>query len=102
MNNEKPKLSIIIGLPGAGKTTLAKKLAEETRSIRLCPDEWMEDMGISLWDSEYRAKLENCLWKLGKEALSLGLGVVVEFGSWAKSERDKLLEDGRAARAEVN
>lgn len=102
MSQEIPKFSIICGLPGSGKTTLAKKLAEENNAIRLCPDEWMEDMGISLWDGKYRAKLEKGLWKLGKEVLRLGLGVVVEFGSWAKWERDILLQDGREVGAIVD
>jgi len=32
-------LHLICGLPGSGKTTLAKKLEREHTAIRLCPDE---------------------------------------------------------------
>jgi predicted kinase len=34
-------LFLIVGLPGAGKTTRARELAAEHRALRLTPDEWM-------------------------------------------------------------
>ena len=34
-------LVLIVGLPGAGKTTQAKRLAAQRHAIRLTPDEWM-------------------------------------------------------------
>jgi predicted kinase len=34
-------LVLIVGLPGAGKTTQAKELAAEHHAIRLTQDEWM-------------------------------------------------------------
>ena len=34
-------LVLIVGLPGAGKTTQAKELAAQHHAIRLTPDEWM-------------------------------------------------------------
>lgn len=34
-------LFLICGLPGAGKTTLAKQLENEYSAFRLCPDEWI-------------------------------------------------------------
>ena len=32
---------LMVGLPGAGKTTRAKELAAAHRALRLTPDEWM-------------------------------------------------------------
>ena len=32
---------LIVGLPGAGKTTRAKELAAANRALRLTPDHWM-------------------------------------------------------------
>jgi len=46
-----PKLIIVCGLPGAGKTTHAK-LLEELGAIRFCPDEWMEVLSLDLHDEE--------------------------------------------------
>jgi predicted kinase len=33
-------LHLMVGLPGSGKTTLAKKLEGELGALRLTPDEW--------------------------------------------------------------
>jgi predicted kinase len=33
-------LHLMIGLPGSGKTTLAKKLEAELGALRLTPEEW--------------------------------------------------------------
>ena len=37
---EKPVLTLMVGLPGSEKTTLAKRLEAETGAVRFTPDEW--------------------------------------------------------------
>ena len=37
----RPSLYVMIGLPAAGKTTVARQLEEEHQALRLTPDEWM-------------------------------------------------------------
>jgi predicted kinase len=39
------RLILICGLPGSGKTTLAKELEPGVPAIRLSPDEWKHDLG---------------------------------------------------------
>lgn len=84
------RLILICGLPGSGKTTLAKQLAAEVPAVRLCPDEWKHDLGIDYYDEQRRVKLENRLWRLGQELLTLRQSVILENGFWAREERDEL------------
>ena len=84
------RLILICGLPGSGKTTLAKQLAAEVPAVRLCPDEWKHDLGIDYYDEPRRVKLEDRLWRLGQELLTLRQSVILENGFWAREERDEL------------
>jgi predicted kinase len=84
------RLILICGLPGSGKTTLAKRLAPGVRAVRLCPDEWKHDLDIDYYDEERRVRLEERLWRLGRELLGLGQSVILENGFWAREERDDL------------
>lgn len=85
-----PRLYLVCGLPGAGKTTRAIELAQSTGAVRLCPDEWLEALGVSLIDYEFRFRLEPQLLRHGEELLRAGVGVIVEFGSWARTEREAI------------
>jgi predicted kinase len=82
-------LILICGLPGAGKTGLATRLASEMRAIRLCPDDWMVRLGINLWDEAIRERLEGQMWDLAQELLALGQSVILESGFWIRAERDE-------------
>ena len=85
-----PRLILICGLPGSGKTTLAKQLALDVPAVRFCPDEWKHDLGIDYYDEDRRVRLEQRLWRLGQELLGLGQSVILENGFWAREERDEL------------
>jgi predicted kinase len=86
---KQPTLHLFCGLPGAGKTTLAKKIESETGAIRLCPDEWMGSLGIDMFDDVVRDKLEWRLWRLAMDLLRQGQSVIVENGFWTRGERDE-------------
>jgi len=91
----------VCGLPGSGKTTHARRLETDVGAIRLCADEWMEALAVDLWDETMRAKMEGLQWQLGQQLLALGLTVIVEWGTWAKSERDILRVRARELGAAV-
>jgi predicted kinase len=84
------RLVIICGLPGSGKTTTAKEVAAQRRGLRLGPDEWMTALGVSLWDDAMRRRVEALQWSMAEELLLLGNTVIIEWGTWARSERDTL------------
>jgi predicted kinase len=84
------RLLLTCGLPGAGKTTLARRMAGERSALRLTKDEWLIALGSNPWDEPTRVKVEQELWRLAQDALRLGLSVVLDFGLWARSERDEL------------
>ncbi|HVH09297.1 MAG TPA: ATP-binding protein [Gemmatimonadales bacterium] len=87
--------------PGSGKTAHTRRLQPTLRAIRLAPDEWMSDLAMDLWDTHGRARIEALQWKIAKECLRRGLTVLVEWGTWGRSERDRLRLEARALGAAV-
>lgn len=83
-------LYLICGLPGAGKTTRAIAIARATGAVRLCPDEWLVAMGISLVDYTIRFRLQDHMIHHGETLLRAGVSVIVEFGSWSRCERETI------------
>lgn len=83
-------LLLLVGLPGAGKTTRARELAATHRALRLTPDQWM----IPLYDDNLaggkRFVLEGRMISLAIQALRLGTSVVLDYGLWARDERSAL------------
>lgn len=99
--NGDARLIIVCGLPGSGKTTLAKEIESELSAIRFCPDEWMETLSINLWDEKCREKIEYLQWDLAKKLMFQGLSVIIEWGTWGRTERDTLRSEARAIGASV-
>jgi predicted kinase len=95
------RLIIVCGLPGSGKTTHARQLEDKLHALRFSPDEWMNALALDLYDEERREKMEYLQWKLGQQLLSLGLTIIIEWGTWGRSERDKLRLEARALGASV-
>ncbi|WP_432496776.1 AAA family ATPase [Kineococcus gypseus] len=81
----------MVGLPGAGKTTLARELARSRGALRLTPDEWHRPLlGESLDGGGRRDVLEGRLITVALRVLQLGTGVVLDFGLWSRDERSAL------------
>jgi hypothetical protein len=84
-----PTLHLVCGLPGAGKTTLAKALERQGSVVRLCPDEWMIALGADGYDAQMRETVEGLQWDLAQRLLALGVSVILENGFWRREERDR-------------
>jgi predicted kinase len=95
-----PTLFLMCGLPGSGKTTLAKQLERERRALRLTPDEWIVRLfGNSLTPPTLdwcRDPVEAVQWSVAERALGLGVNVILDFGFWTRREREDFR--GRAAK----
>jgi hypothetical protein len=96
-----PTLSLMCGLPGSGKTTTAKRVESETAAVRLCPDQWIEELELDHWDEPFRARLEFLMLDLAVKLLERDTSVVLEHGFWLEAERDAALRAGRSVGALV-
>jgi predicted kinase len=94
-------LHLMCGLPCSGKTTLAKELEHSHAALRLTPDEWHTRLfGQDLQHPEHDSRhnlIEAIMWEVAARTLSLGTNVILDFGLWAKEER----EDFRARAAKL-
>ena len=91
----KTRLILTCGLPGAGKTALARQLAADRSAVRLTKDEWLTALGSSPWDEPTREKVKHVLRQLAQDILRLGVSVVLDFGLWARIERDEMRSAAR-------
>ena len=85
---EAATLVLFCGLPGSGKTTLARRLSAEGRGIRLNTDEWMAALGFDPMDGPVHEALRTQLWRHAQDLLAHGHDVVLEDGLWTRDERD--------------
>ncbi len=94
-------LHLMIGLPCSGKTTLAKQLEQDLPALRLTTDEWHTRLfgndAEHLEHDNRHCIIEAMLWNIAARALALGLNVILDFGFWARVER----EDYRARAKEL-
>ncbi len=85
-------LHLMVGLPCSGKTTLARQLEQEYAALRLTPDEWHTRLfGQDLAEKEHDARhdlVEALMWDVAARVLALEVDVILDFGFWARSERD--------------
>lgn len=85
-------LHLMVGLPCSGKSTLARQLEHHLPALRLTTDEWhIRLFGQDADDPEHdprHAMIEGLLWNVARRALELGTNVILDFGFWAREERE--------------
>ncbi|MCA9674827.1 MAG: ATP-binding protein [Kofleriaceae bacterium] len=97
------RLHLILGPVGAGKSTLARRLAAEHRALRLALDDWMArlyggdarptDGGERVaW---YVERTERCLaviWEVAAQGVAAGTDVVLEIGLIRRVDRARFYD----------
>jgi predicted kinase len=98
-------LILICGLPGSGKTTLAKQLEFSRPALRLSADEWIASLLADITNSveldRLRTPVESIQWEVAQRALTLGINVVLENGFWSQDERARYRSQAEAIGAHV-
>ena len=102
-----PTIHLVCGSTGAGKTTLAMRLADAEGAIRLSIDEWMAalfeaDRPEPIEFAWMMARIERCeavMWSVALEAARRGVGAVIDCGFTQAEHRRKFAD--LAARANL-
>jgi predicted kinase len=61
----------------------------------------MAELSLDIYDEARREKIESLQWKLAQDLLTRGVDVIIEWGTWGRSERDRLRVGARAVGASV-
>ena len=84
-------IHLMHGFIGFGKTTVAKKLAEDLPAVRLNTDEIMVKLyGRNVpaeLHSEYYSRIDTLLWNLAEQIIKSGANVIMDNGAWKKDKR---------------
>ncbi|HEY3406975.1 MAG TPA: ATP-binding protein [Propionicimonas sp.] len=86
----RPTLFLMVGLPGSGKTTEARRLEAEKNALRLTKDEWVKALYGLANPPSASDVIEGRLIEIGLRALELGINVVIDYGLWGRDERSAL------------
>jgi predicted kinase len=87
------KVYLIHGFIGAGKSTYARKLAQEMGAVLLSVDAWMahfygyDPNGEDFFDREQRVR--DMQWQMAEILVQRGVSVIFDWGFWARTKRDE-------------
>lgn len=96
----RPVLAVMVGLPAAGKTHRARELEAELGALRFSPDEFMIPLFGDPEAGNMRYVVEGRLLWVARQALALGVSVILDFGVWVRDERMALRHLARSGGAE--
>ena len=98
-------LHLMVGLPCSGKSTRARQLEAELGALRLTPDEWHITLfGNDTADPDHDRRhdaVEALMWRVASTVLARGVDVILDFGFWARAEREDFAARAAALGAET-
>ena len=105
-----PTVHMICGPIGAGKTTLARRLAEERGAVRFSLDEWvMQLFGAEApepmeprWWADRCTRCSDRIWNVCQGLLDKGVDIVLDFGFPRAVHREEHRERAEQCGAEVH
>lgn len=85
-------VNYLCGLPGSGKTTLAKRLAAEQNAVRFTLDERMiaTFAHLTIYDAQYgleAAREKEIIWQEALLLLANGRSVILDWSLWSRTAR---------------
>ncbi len=90
-NRTEPRVHLLCGLNGAGKTTHAHHLARTLPGVRFSLDEWMLTLhGMRYDDPRYPEAAGVCqelIWSIAVQVLQTGVDVVLDWNQWSRQRR---------------
>jgi predicted kinase len=89
-----PVAHLLHGYIGAGKTTFARHLESQTSAVRFTPDEWIrrlygDDPPEELF-ADYSRRVTELMESVWSRCLAAGVDVVLDYGFWSRTERDRV------------
>lgn len=91
-----PRILLVLGPVGSGKSTHALGLCRESPALRLTLDEWMTRLfrpdrppeGAAQWYVERAQRCVDQIWRVTESALAAGMDVVLEIGLIRRGDRE--------------
>lgn len=93
MNSTKPVLTVMVGLPGSGKSTLSYRLAQETNTVIFSSDELRKEMFGDTEDQNHNADVFNELHKRIKHCLNNGGNAIYDACNISSKRRRAFLSE---------
>ncbi|TIC81003.1 AAA family ATPase [Nocardioides sp. GY 10127] len=86
-----PRVHLLAGLPGAGKTTLARRLERDVPAVRFTLDEWVQRLhGVAQGHRDFPVAAVRCqelVWDTALQVLASGTDVVLDWNCWSRARR---------------
>lgn len=100
-NRTEPRVHLICGLNGAGKTTYAHLLERTLPGVRFSLDEWMLKLhGMRYDDPRYPDAADVCkelIWATARQVLRTGVDVILDWNQWSQQRRREWKEKAESA-----